>query len=254
MSYIAIPDPILFSKSLSDGAKLLYGLVKRYVDIGECFATNAHFAEILNCSESSIKRYLRELVSQGYITSNVNRKGRENTSRILSISGYIEVGSKMNLPSNQGRVKNDPKVGSEMTHVLTEINNRNNTPIIPCEVKTKKPKRNTKLEKQKFAQSVKEQWHKSVVQNGIKQKSTGIGVTDTDINNIQRIIKYTTDEGSSIDYKNLDAWLNYFNELFRICKRKIYLKKCIKSFSWSVKPTTYQKLGDDTYLNLDEVA
>ena len=120
--------------------------------------------------------------------------------------------------------------------------------------KPKKPKRNTKLEKEKFAQGVKEQWHKSVVQHGIKQTSRGIGVTDTDVNNIQRIIKYTKDEGSVMDYTNPDTWLNYFNELSRICKRKAYLQKCVKSFSWAVKPTTYQKLGDDTYLNLEEVA
>lgn len=254
MSYIAIPDPILFSSSLSSSSKLLYGLVKRYVDIGECYATNAHFAKVLNCNQSTIERNLKELVSQGHIISKLDRKGKKITQRILIISGSIEVPAKMTEPNGEGTRKNEGEVPAKMREVLTEVNNRNINPIIPCSKQPKKPKRNTKLEKEKFAQSVKQQWHKSVVQHGIKQSSNGMGVTDTDINNIQRIIKYAKDEGSDMDYTSPDTWLNYFNEIFRICKRKAYLQKCVKSFSWAVKPTTYQKLGDDTYLNLEEVA
>ena len=162
------------------------------------------------------------------ITQN-NKKGNEN--------------KQTNLEFNEPEKKNlNPNPGTHEEQIELDSD------------KPKKPKRNTKLEKEKFAQSVKEQWHKSVVQHGVKQTSNGSGVTDTDINNIARIIKYTKDEGSAMDYTNPDTWLNYFNELFRICKRKVYLQKCVKSFSWAVKPTTYQKLGDDTYLNLEEVA
>ena len=177
-------------------------------------------------------------------------KNVSDSNRLLILDSNITPNNKRGNENEQTNLEfNEPEKQNPNPNPTTQKQNTETDLQQP-----KKPKRNTKLEKEKFAQGVKEQWHKSVVQHGIKQTSRGIGVTDTDINNIQRIIKYTKDEGSAMDYSNMDAWLNYFNELFRICKRKAYLQKCVKSFSWAVKPTTYQKLGDDTYLNLEEVA
>lgn len=244
MSYIVIPDNIFFNKNLSDKAKMLYGLIKRYIDIGECFATTAHFAEKLNFSKRSVERCLKELYDNNLVVSKIEKEGKEIVKRVLSLPSSIEIFNK-SRDIDTAKYDGTPTdtdggtLPTQMAEVITETNKQNNNKKIN--------------KKENFAKQVKDQWNKAIINHKIKNKSVGLGVTRTDINNIQRIIEYAKDEQSQFDYTKIEAWVNYFSELFRITKNKRFLQKCILSFNWAVKPDTYSKLANDTYYNLDEI-
>jgi hypothetical protein len=69
INYIIIPDPVLIDERLNIHAKILYGHVFRLTQSkGFCWATNAALAELMARDERSVQRWLKELLSCGYIT------------------------------------------------------------------------------------------------------------------------------------------------------------------------------------------
>ena len=62
-----VPDPVMAS-ALSPGAKLTYGVLCRFAGKdGVCYPTLRTIAERLGVSERHAKRYLSELINQGYL-------------------------------------------------------------------------------------------------------------------------------------------------------------------------------------------
>ncbi len=68
--FYKIPDRILLDKRISYAEKILYGIVLRLSQNEErkCFASNQHLAKLMNCSSSSITKWLNKLEITGYIT------------------------------------------------------------------------------------------------------------------------------------------------------------------------------------------
>ena len=79
--FIAIPMRLLLDRSVSDKAKLLYGLIDYYqmMSGGICYETNASLADALrDCNPETITRRVAELRKAGYIeTTYIEGYGRE---------------------------------------------------------------------------------------------------------------------------------------------------------------------------------
>tara|TARA_R110002051_G_scaffold110208_2_gene182837 strand:- start:314 stop:970 length:657 start_codon:yes stop_codon:yes gene_type:complete len=87
--YAVIPSHILNAKDLISDEKLLYALVASLSnETGYCFASNAYFAKKFGKSKRSIERWMKSLLSKGYITSKkIYEKGtKQIISRYLSIA------------------------------------------------------------------------------------------------------------------------------------------------------------------------
>ncbi|MCR5623586.1 MAG: helix-turn-helix domain-containing protein [Treponema sp.] len=67
--YIMLPEFILQDETISNGAKLLFGItVALSSREGYCFCTNSHLSGILRKSTRSITRLIGELKDRSYIT------------------------------------------------------------------------------------------------------------------------------------------------------------------------------------------
>lgn len=83
---LVIPGYIL-KKDLSHTAMVLYGLIfSLQREEGYAYASNAFYAEYLNLSIASVKRYLKELVDKKYIVVHVNRKSQDSAQRKIYLS------------------------------------------------------------------------------------------------------------------------------------------------------------------------
>ena len=67
-NYIKIPIRILEDQKLTSTAKILYGRLKllSHKD-GYCYASNSHLASLLNVSNRTITRLIKQLELLGYI-------------------------------------------------------------------------------------------------------------------------------------------------------------------------------------------
>ena len=104
--YAIIPASVRYDESLPPNAKLLYGEITALCNAeGYCWASNKYFADLYGVSISSIKRWIKVLLDQGYITSKLVYKegGSEIETRWLQIC--TEGGIK-NEPTP--RIKNEP--------------------------------------------------------------------------------------------------------------------------------------------------
>ena len=141
--YAVIPSYILNAKDITSDEKLLYALISSLSnDKGFCYASNAYFAKRFGKSESSIKRWLSNLVSKNYVSSKVNYKpgSKQVESRNLNICN--DLGPEMNPPG----FKNEPTPGSKSElDSIKDINNKDYINIY----KKKGPKIPTLLEIQK---------------------------------------------------------------------------------------------------------
>lgn len=80
--YAIIPATVRYDKSLTSGAKLLYGEITALCSKeGYCWATNRYFASLYDTSEKTITRWVKQLKDGGYI--NCKNKYDERTGALL---------------------------------------------------------------------------------------------------------------------------------------------------------------------------
>lgn len=87
--YAIIPANVRYDEDLTPNAKLLYGEITALCnEKGYCWASNDYFAELYKTSTRTISRWIKQLISKGYIISNlIYRKGtKEVEQRHLYIS------------------------------------------------------------------------------------------------------------------------------------------------------------------------
>ncbi|MDE3022107.1 MAG: helix-turn-helix domain-containing protein [Pseudomonadota bacterium] len=66
--YAIIPANVRYSKNIEMGAKLLYGEITSLTHVqGYCWATNGYFAELYGKGITTIKRWIKSLVDEGFI-------------------------------------------------------------------------------------------------------------------------------------------------------------------------------------------
>lgn len=262
MSYIAIQDPVGLSRKLTSSDKVLYGYIRRYIDIGECFATNEHFAELLGWSVRTVKRSIKSLIDNGFLNSKVERNGHIISKRILYISGSIEVGTKMAPPTTEGRDKNGPRVGTKMAHIITEVNNRelDNTNVLSLS-KTSFDEQNLNKEKNKVTIGrLFDAWKEfSKGRKDLPDCRTS-GPTRTDKNNFNLFTKTALksrcieDELLKPEYhdlKTVDGWIDYWNDL---CDSAQSVNRKYKKFSWAIRDKTRELYETNSYSWIGEMS
>jgi hypothetical protein len=80
--YAVIPADVRYCQTIPDGAKLLYGEITALCNQqGFCWASNAYFAALYNCSTDTISRWVGALSKAEFIRSEVD-KSRANTRKI----------------------------------------------------------------------------------------------------------------------------------------------------------------------------
>jgi len=71
--YAIIPADVRYCKTITDGAKLLYGEITALCnEKGYCWASNAYFAELYNNSTNTISRWISELQREGFIITKID--------------------------------------------------------------------------------------------------------------------------------------------------------------------------------------
>ena len=112
---VVIPSHLILNENVCTGAKLFYGLVRNLTRVeGYCYATNSYLSDLMGVCEKSIKTWLSELESEGYIERELEKEGIQ-TSRKIFISHEFQKSftSGRKLPpggqnSTPGGVKNYP--------------------------------------------------------------------------------------------------------------------------------------------------
>ena len=86
-----IPSVIIPNKSLSDGDFRVLSALMSYLDVfGETFISNSELAKKSGKSLSAVKRSLKSLIDNGYLTSRVERQGMMVTKRYLSKTALLD--------------------------------------------------------------------------------------------------------------------------------------------------------------------
>lgn len=89
--YAVVPANVRYDKNLSSGAKLLYGEITALTnEKGYCWATNNYFAGLYDVSKVTISTWIKQLIENGYITSEIKYKknSKEILKRYLKIVEY----------------------------------------------------------------------------------------------------------------------------------------------------------------------
>jgi hypothetical protein len=118
--YAVIPANVRYDESLPPNAKLLYGEITALCNAeGYCWASNKYFADLYGVSIASIKRWIKSLIDNGYITSRLIYKEGSNEIDMRYIQICTEGGIK-NEPTPS--IKNEP---DNNTSLNTTFNNTN---------------------------------------------------------------------------------------------------------------------------------
>lgn len=112
--YAIIPADVRYDSLLKDKAKLLYAEITALSNkTGCCYASNKYFAELYNVSPTTISLLIKDLVSNGYIESEIVYKEgtKEILNRYLRIvkGGYLrnlKEGYLRNLKDNNININN----------------------------------------------------------------------------------------------------------------------------------------------------
>ena len=89
--YAILPANIRYDKNITPNAKLLYAEITALTnETGYCWATNSYFADLYDVSQNSISNWIKQLVDNKYITSQIVYKEgtKEILGRYIKIFGY----------------------------------------------------------------------------------------------------------------------------------------------------------------------
>lgn len=111
--YAVIPANVRYDKKLSANQKLLYGEITSLCNkTGECWATNDYFAKLYEVSKVSISLWIKNLVKQGYIISEIQRgSNKEILKRSLRIFGE-GIKENLNTPIKENLKENNTSMNN----------------------------------------------------------------------------------------------------------------------------------------------
>lgn len=84
-----LPANVRHDKRLAPNAKLLYVEISALsAETGQCVATNRHFARLYSVTNTSISKWIKQLVDCGYLMSSIKYKAGSNeiATRCLTIT------------------------------------------------------------------------------------------------------------------------------------------------------------------------
>lgn len=103
--FIRIPNVVANCKTISIGAKYLYGYIWYCTYFGDFIKTNEQVCEALNVSLNTIRKYIRELKEAHFIAVSIEKNNTERHIKLLVTDEFI-------IRESQ-RVKNDIVYGEE---------------------------------------------------------------------------------------------------------------------------------------------
>ena len=102
--YAIISAEVRYDKNLTANAKLLYAEITALLNMnGECFATNKYFSNLYGKSIVTISKWIKELITNGYVSSSYTYKGgtKEIDRRYIRIlKGGIKENLKRGIKEN----------------------------------------------------------------------------------------------------------------------------------------------------------
>ena len=102
--YAVIPANVRYDKNLTPNAKLLYGEITALCnEKGYCWANNRYFAELYEVSITSISQWIKQLVTNGYLTSSIiyAEDGKTIKSRHLYLADATPAQENLNTPTKE---------------------------------------------------------------------------------------------------------------------------------------------------------
>lgn len=146
--YAIIPANIRYDKDITPNAKLLYGEITALCnEKGYCWANNSYFSELYGVSKKSISVWIRQLISKGYIASDIQYKegSKEIVHRYLRIV-HEPMEEKVNTPMEEkvkdnntllNNTSNNTKEYIPYVEIVTYLNDATNKSYRHSTKKTK---------------------------------------------------------------------------------------------------------------------
>lgn len=87
--FIRIPNVVANCKTISIGAKYLYGYIWYCTYFGDFIKTNEQVCEALNVSLNTIRKYIRELKEAHFIAVSIEKNNTERHIKLLVTDEFI---------------------------------------------------------------------------------------------------------------------------------------------------------------------
>jgi DNA-binding transcriptional regulator YhcF (GntR family) len=95
--YAIVPASVRYDSDLPANAKLLYGEITALCNkTGECWATNAYFAELYGVSKGTVSRWVAALEKQGHINTSVERDESNVVTKRIIVPAEMRVPPRKN--------------------------------------------------------------------------------------------------------------------------------------------------------------
>jgi len=100
--FYTVPEHVMFSEDLSNGAKLLYSFIAALTSKeGYCWASNGFIAKHYNWGKSTVSRLVSELESNGFVKVELVRDKSTNEVKFRKI--FIDLSRAKTGDSNQAK-------------------------------------------------------------------------------------------------------------------------------------------------------
>lgn len=123
--YAVIPANVRYDKSLTDGAKLLYGEITALCNQeGYCWASDTYFMNLYKVSRSTIQRWFNQLENKGYIKRVI--KYKNGTKEIEQRYTYLcdnPIPKNGTTPIPKNRTDNNTSINNTFNKDIVEIVN-----------------------------------------------------------------------------------------------------------------------------------
>lgn len=121
--YAIIPASVRYDERICPNAKLLYGEITALTNSkGYCWATNRYFADLYKVSNTSISKWIRQLIDAGHLSTKIEfKKGsKQIDKRRLKLTTPIE--QKLNTPITKVNDPTQQKLKTPIEQKLKENN------------------------------------------------------------------------------------------------------------------------------------
>jgi len=122
--FAVLTAEVLYDRNITDTQKILYAIVSNLTNAkGYCFATNSYLAEVMNCSQESVRRHLSALEQSGYILRHIEENNGLRKRRL-----YLASTPPTELRGTPHRIVGTPP--TELWGIITDSNNKVENPLL----------------------------------------------------------------------------------------------------------------------------
>lgn len=210
-------EKALLDKNLSDKDKVLVSYIMKKISVSKTDEVEMYIGflanEVMNCSDSSVKRALRSITEKGYIVKR-NGRGKGNKKPVIIRLADEKSRSQVTL-TLESRGQNEPKV--EVTGDLLKNSNKNNTKnshsiTSPCSTSTCGENNQTNTE-EKMNDTAENMTEKSdAMTDAMTSNESAKNETIEKVRLTSDELRKRNEYISSI-YRKLDTSLNFLNSL-----------------------------------------